>query len=335
MKTCDEMVNSLLRRREQFLAEQKQKRRTAAKMTAAGGSCALAAAVGVLVLNSGMLREKKTIVPDELSAISDNSSTVNDEPQSPTIVDDSSIIWGISSSVTSHDDKLMVQKKCNGKNIDYSLHYAFEEYDDNCTFAVSATHICYDDNCSFTKTLEQFLAEDYARTEKIRCMELLTKMGDELKYGEALYLTGTPDGVKWAKEYYDSTVAEMGEELLSKYIVDGEFLKDELIRDLDTEYAERDKAMDAYGKAYAEHRADMCTTLRKELEEKGIYCEQRSPAALILYISETDLTELTLEDPKNWVFGLAYKESEDAIAGDLIVDEDGGYRTVSSISSDT
>ena len=73
MKTCDEMVNSLLERREQFLSEQKQKRRTAAKITAAGGSCALAAVIGVLVFNSGMLREKKTM-------ISDNSSLVNDGP---------------------------------------------------------------------------------------------------------------------------------------------------------------------------------------------------------------------------------------------------------------
>ena len=78
MKTCEEMVSSLLERREQFLLEQKKKRKTAAKITAAGGSCALAAIMGAVVWNSGILREKKTIVPDDLSAISDNSSSTND-----------------------------------------------------------------------------------------------------------------------------------------------------------------------------------------------------------------------------------------------------------------
>ncbi|MCH5197186.1 MAG: hypothetical protein J1F28_10745 [Oscillospiraceae bacterium] len=337
MKTCDEMVNSLLKRREQFLidkkSEQKQKRRTALEISYAGGFCALAAVIfGVGVFNSGILREKKTIVSDNSSAANSeqeysswygydfaHDAPLENKPQAP---DFSSVIWGEGSSGISHDSSItedLMRQYWNGKEIYGYLYYAFEENDDDCVFAVLARHRCYDDNCSFAKTQDRFLDEDYAWTEKIGCMGSLAKNGDELKYGEALYLTGTPDGVKWAKEYYDRTVSEIGEELLSKYIVDGEFLKDELARDIETECAEREKARDAFEKAYNEHRADACKTLMKQLEARGIYCELKSGLnGLIIYISKADFAELTLENPENWVFGLASKDS-DCTDTDLVV----------------
>ena len=341
MKTCDEMVNSLLERREQFLSEQRQKRKTAAKITAVGGSCALAAFIGVLALNSGIMREKKTVVPDNSSAVSDNSSSIDDEPvkddpvkEPPPAPDFSSVIWAdnISSPSISSEDSGISQKNWNDKIIKYSLYYAFEENDNDCTFSVLAEHRCFDnDNCIFnTKTREQFLDEDYAWTEKVRCMEMLTKMGDELKYGEALYLTGTPDGVKWAKEYYDRTVSEIGEELLSKYIVDGEFLKDELICDIETEWEELNKTRNDYDRAYNDYRTEIYKTLMKQLVAKGIYCELKSGSnGLIIYVSKADFAELTLENPENWVFGLASKDSDGT---DLVVIDE-AYGTVSYIST--
>jgi hypothetical protein len=60
----------------------------------------------------------------------------------------------------------------------------------------------------------------------------LLKQGDYLKYGEALYTTGTPDGEKWTKEFYEQRVEFFGEDLLSKYIVDGEFLRKSVESDM-------------------------------------------------------------------------------------------------------
>lgn len=60
----------------------------------------------------------------------------------------------------------------------------------------------------------------------------LLKQGDSLKYGEALYTTGTTDGEKWTKDFYEQRVDFYGEEFLAKYIVNGEFLRDKVVSDM-------------------------------------------------------------------------------------------------------
>ena len=60
----------------------------------------------------------------------------------------------------------------------------------------------------------------------------LLKQGDSLKYGEALYTTGTPDGEKWTKDFYEQRVDFYSEEFLAKYIVNGEFLRDKVVSDM-------------------------------------------------------------------------------------------------------
>ena len=68
----------------------------------------------------------------------------------------------------------------------------------------------------------------------------LLKQGDSLKYGEALYTTGTPDGEKWTKEFYEQRVDFYGEEFLAKYIVNGEFLRDKVVSNM-TEITTKEK----------------------------------------------------------------------------------------------
>ncbi len=55
----------------------------------------------------------------------------------------------------------------------------------------------------------------------------LLKDGEYLKHGDALYREGI-NGEKWAKELYEATREYYGEELLSRYIVDGELLTNEI-----------------------------------------------------------------------------------------------------------
>ena len=74
----------------------------------------------------------------------------------------------------------------------------------------------------------------------------LLKDGDSLKYGEALYTTGTPDGEKWTKEFYDQRVEFYGEDLLSKYIVDGEFLRKSVESDMNGLLIKTENELDKY-----------------------------------------------------------------------------------------
>jgi hypothetical protein len=62
-----------------------------------------------------------------------------------------------------------------------------------------------------------------------------------LKYGDALYTTGTPDGEKWSQELYEREVALIGEDIIAKYIVDGEFLRDKVEADMEAITAKYNK----------------------------------------------------------------------------------------------
>ena len=74
----------------------------------------------------------------------------------------------------------------------------------------------------------------------------LLKDGDSLKYGEALYTTGTPYGEKWTKEFYEQRVEFYGEDLLSKYIVDGEFLRKSVESDMNGLLNKTENELDKY-----------------------------------------------------------------------------------------
>ncbi len=79
------------------------------------------------------------------------------------------------------------------------------------------------------KSLAEYATEADGERLLYDKLSSLLKVGNELKYGGDLYTVGTPDGKKWAKKLYQKTVADLGEDLISKYIVNGEFLKEKLL----------------------------------------------------------------------------------------------------------
>ena len=295
MKTCDEMVNSLLKRREQYLLEQKQKRKTAAKIAAAGGSCTIAV-IGVLVLNSGMLREKKTAVHNNSSAITDYSSVISVNSSSENDKSGNDLACDIDPSISPDD---IAEHLWNGKIIKGALYKAFDEYDDEHIFKVSAF-------CSSIDNFEYDNIEKYiAAIHRPTLLKRLIEYGDELKYGEALCTTGTPEGITWTKELYDDTVSFIGKELIDEYIIDGEFFKDRAERDYEAACNELETERELYEQAFYDYMTLVYGPLMKQLQEKGISCELTSDyTALFIDISKNDLANLTLDDPENWRFQL-------------------------------
>jgi hypothetical protein len=137
--------------------------------------------------------------------------------------------------------------------------------------------------------------------EDLTHMENLLRDGDQMKYGEALYTTGTPDGTKWTQDVYEDMLEYYGEELLSKYIVDGEFLKEQLQADLDALKAQYQAEYDAAAAAFRQARIEETV---KQLDAQGIRYEQCEDSDdMLMYVTAEQFTELTLE----WasLFGLA------------------------------
>ena len=139
--------------------------------------------------------------------------------------------------------------------------------------------------------------------EDLAHLENLLRDGDKMKYGEALYTTGTPDGTKWTRDVYEDMLAYYGEELLTKYIVDGEFLEEQLQADFDALKAQYRAEYDAAEEAFCQARIE--ETVRT-LDAQGIKYEQYEDSnddEMLMYVTAEQFTDLTLE----WasLFGLA------------------------------
>ena len=201
----------------------------------------------------------------------------------------------------------------NGKSITYDL---YEEIYNNGDKEIAITPVIdYDMDFVYEgKTLDEYRLESEA--ENLYCnklRELLQKTGEVLKYGELVYTTGTPDGVKWTKEEYNKRVAYFTEEVLAKYIVDGEFLKDKLQNDIkDFKYPAKNKYIEA-DRAFRKSISDNAV---KILEAKGIkYDNQPHDFAysylncpLIIYATAEEFKSLSLE---NVQFYRLYDPSDD------------------------
>ncbi|MDO5331404.1 MAG: hypothetical protein Q4E99_01880 [Bacillota bacterium] len=178
----------------------------------------------------------------------------------------------------------------------------------NGTFAITAKYRPTPERVSgFTyegKTLfELARAADNERMMPDKMSELL-KCGDELKYGEALYKTGGPDGVKWSQELYEEKVAYFGKDLLNKYIVDGRFLADQLEKDIEA-YHESSAAR-TYKLAYNAYLSEVLAETEKVLSENNIKYERTpySTDSLNIAVTADELENIPLEHIEFWIFGL-------------------------------
>ncbi len=123
-------------------------------------------------------------------------------------------------------------------------------------------------------------------------LEELLLYGDAMKYGEVLYTTGTPTGQKWTKEWYEDRLAYFGEELLSRYLVNGEFRKAQLEADL---AALKQQYQAAYDEAEAACCQAMTENIIETLAAQNIHCEKsNAPNRLAMEVTADEFAALNL-----------------------------------------
>lgn len=154
------------------------------------------------------------------------------------------------------------------------------------------------------KKLSEYDAAQHS--EEMDKLDQLLNSGDVLKYGEAVYTTGTPNGTKWSKELYDYRVEFFGEELLSKYIVDGAFLKDQLSDDLS---ALRLQSRAAYREAEEAYYQDAIKETADALKAQGIPCERRGDIKRVMMLVTAEQFD-ALDFEKAACYGLAQVQRE-------------------------
>ena len=152
------------------------------------------------------------------------------------------------------------------------------------------------------KTLKEYESEMNEERNLPEKLLGLKKLGDSLKYGTALYETGTPDGEKWTRSLYEETVREFGEEFLNKYIVDGQFLKDKVDQDIQTAMTQT-AASDAFKKAKLSYLNDLAASI------KGSFPSEVSSSGngIIVYMTKARFEAFEMAGSADWTFDLAVR----------------------------
>ena len=313
MKTCDEMVNSLLERRALYVSAQKKKKKVLVSTIA---SFCVVAVVGVAVWKMPSVTEQPPVAPDDQQ----NSTTQTTPITKPTY----NILWKEAEEDMSTGE-IAVDTQM-GKTIEWGLKKTLENLPQNTKVAVAAYPYMTDPNFVWNgKSLKEYSDAFDAERSMLNKLGSLAKMGNMLKYGEAL-LTGTPDGEKWSKELYEETIAYYGEELLSKYIVNGEFLKDQLEADIEIMSGEG-SAYYAYESACAAYNAYALDEAEKQLAAYSIDYDASNSAdsgCIIMFVDAEQFSAFTMESIENWCFCLARKGENNRWMDDVVGDFDGG-----------
>ena len=192
-----------------------------------------------------------------------------------------------------------------GKRVTFSLYSKLRDNADTDTEIAITPNYGTDYNYVYNgKTIEQYRKEWEENSALAEKYAQLIKVGDKLKYGEALYTTGAPDGEKWDKDFYYRTLSFYGEDFLAKYIVDGEFLRDKLLEDqaeYENELRTQDHAYKVLHEAIDAYNYEMIQATIPQLEQQNIRYEySEAQKALIFYATAAQFDELSLDNVSSY-----------------------------------
>ncbi len=228
--------------------------------------------------------------------------------ETPFSRESTSVIWSDASGSVSAALELW-----QGKTISYSLAEAMKEAGPEAVFAVHAS--VYPDGAYLIngrKLSDYEAAAEEERWVLPEKLQMLLKDGESLKYGSALLEGSTPTGEKWAPDLYAQKLAYYGEEMLAKYIVDGEFLRESVQRDLEAAQ-KADSAQRAYAEALHLYYKERIDAAMNELGSQSSYLlieNHGESGYLLLFVTEEQLAAVTLNPAEDWTFDLAHKEGE-------------------------
>ena len=237
------------------------------------------------------------------SVISPAVDATTGTPVSP----DDSVIWGKPGTVSGS-----AYVTWNGKQVGYELWEILQKDTSGKTIAIVASPRINDQFAYNGKTIADYEADAYDEQRGLPDkLQQLLKEGEILKYGEALYTTGTPDGEIWARDLYESKIAYYGMELLSKYIENGDFLSDQVAADLALAQ-KATAAQDAYDEAVSAFYSQTAAAAASAFSAAGISCSV-SGHGILLFASTDRFASLIAPGNAEWYYSLAQQDSGDTV----------------------
>ena len=311
MKNYDETINSVFERINEYEVEKKHKRKIITRTVTSLCCFCLVALLGIGVWQSDLFKSMPpTVLGGNNSSLqgtdkTDEGNSNNNESSS--VIPDASVIWGNAND----EPEDMGYIEWNGKNVSSSLYDVLSSERSNNSLIAIGVEFELDNKFVYNgKSIAEYAIE--ADNERLRYDKLgqLLKLGDSLKYGEALYKTGTPIGEKWTKELYEETVETIGKDLIEKYIVNGEFLKEKLESDI-ANYDGFEPCCIAYETACEAYYKIVIKAAVEQLDKQSIKYEKRNETELILYTTADNFSVLSLN--KVMCFGLATKNADKGV----------------------
>ncbi len=312
MKEMNEYKAEIFSRMEKGIKERKIKRR---RILAFSASLCLCLLIGLGVWRSGFFDRQMNIATDGNSSETVGRDNINDHTQANTQVgsDEAPKIEGGVKDVeiVPYDNGLTNWKE---KTISISLWNVLEKADGDDRLNIYLVALANEDDTNFTyngKTLKEYRDAWDSKDSMLGRLGALLKAGDELKYGETLYIAGTPDGEKWAKELYEETVSMIGKDLLDKYIVNGEFLSDNVIKDSEKLAAETPEI--EYRKACDEYLKYRLAGEYQRLKAQGVNVGLSSTGnTLMISVTKGEFENLKFDDAEHWFFTVQKDLSNEA-----------------------
>lgn len=316
MKSYEEMAQSALGRIEAYKTAQEKRRKSALRMvTPAVGLC-LAAVLGVGLWKSGLIKQTPVQTGENERNLS-QSSTLS-EQMSQSAQEDPQENPGQSSTPQKAEEIEQTKPyhhtkddfcipldiaitEWQGKSVSIRLSDWLKNHNGDEKVSLRATP-AIDWSYEFNgKRLEEYykaMAEESILPE---IYAQLLKDGEALKYGEALYLSGTPEGERWAKELYEERVRFYGEKILNRYLVDGRFLKEKLEQDR-IAAANRKDAANAYQRALDGYLTNLAVSVGGEVIPEG--------GRILLHLTKEEFAAFNTRDISAWFFDLDLADNE-------------------------
>lgn len=263
-----------------------------------------AVAACLLLLVGGILS-----APAVIDLFRDVEPSILSDQVLPTDID--KILWADANPPVNDTDKdsdhVDALAEWNGWTMDYSLYEALNRADETDFIAIVVQKNNSADLDSFNYNGTTW-ADLQARQAELRLLESrlidFPKVGEQLKYGELLCTTGTPDGEKWTKELYEETVAYYGEDLIARYIIGGQFKADLLEEDLQAcrnRISEIRIELEELQKAYRNSSVD---DVEDTFVGSGV-CTVARNGYVFLFVQKDELAKLEVDGKEHYLLSLA------------------------------
>lgn len=278
-------------------------------ITAAAACLTLAIGIGVAVRLFPMPSATDTKADAETAVIDPDAVVWLDPSQSMVPLVGKSIETGLPAM-----DNGMSEAD-GGWRMSYTLREALADVEDSDPrFAILVSPVFYGQTFgTFAyqgKTYGEWEAYASACFDEMTLRRGLLKLGDALKYGEALYTTGTPEGERWSKELYEKRVAEFGEDFLARYIINGELKKDLLEQEIEEYNAEYMRVYEVYGELADAFREAQAQKHAEQLIGQGIPCEVIR-GRLFMFVTAWELAQIRHIDRADVMLSLASRRMYD------------------------